>query len=171
MATAAGGSAVDQAAAASASADVDFRYWRLWVSADGHTHLTPSTMSGFEEVGYSKSPQAVREKGIPPPRKVVFTELPAQFDNPWHFCPASQFVTVQRGQWWVKTTDGSKQRLGPNDVLYQDNTSDIMDKLKDGSSALIEHAGQHCSGTDGETCQQIIIQVDREPCVGEKVPF
>ena len=40
-------------------------------------------MSGFDMVGYSKSPQAVRQEGIPEPKKLIFTELPPKFDNPW----------------------------------------------------------------------------------------
>lgn len=107
---------------AMAAAEVDLRYWRLWVSGDGETHVTQARMGGFELVGYSSAPQAVREKGIPEPTKVIFTELPAGFDNPWHHCPSPQFVVVCKGSWYVETTDGTRVTLGTQDVLYQDNT-------------------------------------------------
>ena len=70
-------------ATSTAPPEVNYQYWRLWVSDDGATHVTQSKMSGFDMVGYSKSPQAVRQEGIPEPKKLIFTELPPKFDNPW----------------------------------------------------------------------------------------
>jgi len=156
------------AARAGGDEDVDFKYWRLWVSTDGHTHISQTSISDFEMKGYSKAPQAVRERGIPEPVKTVFTQLPRAFDNPWHYCPTSQFVFVTKGSWWIQTTDGTRVTLGTNDLLYQDNSEAVAELLGD---VGLENAGKHASGTDDDLCQQVIVQVKRDPVLNENKPF
>eukprot|EP00958_Prasinococcus_capsulatus_P025409 scaffold4280_cov385-Prasinococcus_capsulatus_cf.AAC.8 len=63
-------------------------------------------MQKLESKAYAKTLQAVRDKELPAATKIVFTEIGPSFDNPWHPCPAPQFVTVLSGTWWVETSDG-----------------------------------------------------------------
>ena len=65
-------------------------------------------------------------------------------------------------------TDGTRVTLGPQDILYQDNVPDIMKMV---GETAVPNAGQHYSGTEGDICQQVIVQVDRAPVLNEDIPF
>jgi len=137
------------------------QYTHLWTSADGETHLEECRVSDMEVKGYSGTPQAVRD-GLPAPTSVVFTELPSDFDNPWHLCPAPQWVITLRGGWFVKASDGTTKEFGPGDVLFQDNTS----------NSPAASSPRHYSGTVGRgPCQQMIVQVAWAPQVDHPAPF
>ena len=75
---------------------------------------------------------------------------------------------VTCGSWYVETTDGTRVTLGPKDILYQDNVPEIMEMV---GETTIPNAGQHYSGTEDDVCQQVIVQVDREPVLNEAIPY
>jgi len=136
-------------------------YTHLWVSADGETHIKECTVSKLEPKGYSGAPQMVRD-GLPPPTNVVFTELSADFDNPWHVAPCAQWVVTLRGSWYVKTSDGTRREFGPGDVLFQDNTF----------NSPCPKQAEHYSGNAGRgPCQQMICQIAWAPQVDNPGPF
>ena len=137
-------------------------YTHLWVDSAGETHIEECTVAGLESKGYSGSPQLVRDQGLPAPTNVVFTELSADFDNPWHVAPQPQWVITLKGSWYVKTSDGTRKEFGPGDVLFQDNTA----------NSPAAKAGEHYSGTAGRgPCQQMIVQVAWAPQVDKPGPF
>lgn len=146
------------------SAPEDFRYTHLWASADGETHLQSCTAKDFESKGYSGSPQWVLGLGKRfTPTSLTLTQVDPGWDNPWHPCPAPQFVVTLSGSWFLRTSDGSEVRFKAGDVLWQDNTKDCPSAKP----------AQHCSGTVGdEPCRQLLVQVGGwTPEVDKPGPF
>jgi hypothetical protein len=116
-------SVVSAAAASPLPADEGtIRFNRLWVSADGKTHLKSCTVQNLTRTPLpgGKTAQYVRSVGkAVPPSNLIFTQQTG--DNPWHQCPTTQIVVTLAGRWFVNTTDGDSVVMGPGDVLYQDD--------------------------------------------------
>ncbi|ACI65193.1 predicted protein [Phaeodactylum tricornutum CCAP 1055/1] len=131
------------------------KYFQLVVDSDGGTSMVTRTFQNVEEKGYAKTPQLVTQldNAFGVPTDVVFTQLMGE--NPWHHCPAPQFVICLAGGWYVKTNDGNTVNLLPGDVLFQDNTENHPAAKENTKNA------QHYSGSlNGEPCDQMIVQLD-----------
>lgn len=132
------------------------RYHQLYVGSDGYTHIARDlTVSKMEKKDFtsSSSLQYVRSF-ISDEFDVVNTIVTQQFgENPWHYCPAPQFVVTLAGRWFVRTPDGDEIVMGPGDLLYQDNTSEHP-KAVEGTRQCM-----HYSGAVEGPCNQLIIQL------------
>lgn len=114
----------------------------------------------------------VKEQGAPQysyfadtPVKTIFTQLDVGNTQPPHNCPHVQFVVTLSGQWFVKTSDGTRHVFSAGDVLFQDNTKDNP-AAKKGAKAM------HESGTEGDVpCRQLMLFVDRKPEVDNPGPL
>ena len=132
------------------------RYHQLYVATDGNTRLARDqkfSQMVKKDFTSSSSIQYVRSFSAEE-LEVVNTIVTQQFgDNPWHYCPAPQFVITLAGRWFVRTPDGDELVMQPGDVLYQDNTKD---------HPLAQQGTRHCmhySGAVGGACNQLIIQL------------
>ena len=134
-------------------------FTRLWVSADGHTHLKACDVAKLARhpLPGGKTAQYVRDlKGVLTPSDIIFTQQTG--DNPWHQCPTTQFVVTLAGSWFVNTTDGDSVVMGPGHVLFQDDYKGLM---------VNGTAPQHYSGATGEPCNQMVVSVPRPAAVGD----
>lgn len=83
--------------------------------------------------------------------RILFAELPADFDGDWHENPAPQWIICLSGRWWVETMDFFRTEMGPGDVMFG----------RDQGS----HKGRgHRSGVVGsEPARLMIVQLDHVP--------
>jgi hypothetical protein len=132
------------------------RYHQLYVGPDGYTKIARDlAVSNMEKQDFtsSSSLQYVRSFSSDD-FEVVNTILTQQFgENPWHYCPAPQFVVTLAGRWFVRTPDGNEIVMGPGDLLYQDNTKEHP-KAVEGTRQCMHYSG----AVDGP-CNQLIIQL------------
>lgn len=156
-------SAVSAAAASPLPvAEGTIRFNRLWVSADGKTHLKSCTVQNLTRTPLpgGKTAQYVRSVGkAVPPSNLIFTQQTG--DNPWHQCPTTQFVVTLAGRWFVNTTDGESVVMGPGDVLFQD---DFKGREVGGVQPV------HFSGAVDGPCNQLVISApekDQSAGVGD----
>ena len=96
-------------------------YTHMYVGTDGLTHLRRGCRFGsLQKKGYAGTPQYVRN--FASDFKVKSMVVTQQFaENPWHHCPAPQFVVTTGGRWYIRTGDGDRIEFQAGDVLYQDN--------------------------------------------------
>ena len=144
-------------------------YYHLIVDGDGKTSIMKRDFANTQIKGYSNTPQVIKKinPDVAVPKDIVFTAL--RGENPWHHPPAPQIVVCLGGGWYVRTNDGVRVEFYPGDVLYQDNieahpgvtgTTTTTHASSEGH-AVIEHAGQHFSGSlNGEPCDQMIVQLE-----------
>ena len=134
-------------------------YHHLYVGADGTTRMARDVaFGGLEKRGSFGAPQYVRLLGNQttlPVTSTIVTQMVG--DNPWHYCPAPQFVVTLAGEWYITTGDGQTTTFRPGDILYQDNVPSHP-LAKAGT-----RAAQHYSGVvEGSgACNQLVIQVER----------
>jgi hypothetical protein len=130
------------------------RYTRLYVGADGLTHLQDCTVQNMTRSAHFGTAQYVRDLGDDlRPTDLTFTQQTG--DNPWHFCPHPQMVVTLSGSWFVNTTDGNTVVFEPGDVLYQDDC------------AANPGQGKHYSAAIGGPCNQLCITVNKKPKLGD----
>mmetsp|Transcript_35252 Transcript_35252/g.77566 ORF Transcript_35252/g.77566 Transcript_35252/m.77566 type:complete len:205 (+) Transcript_35252:3-617(+) len=139
------------------------RYHHLWVDDHGETHVKRDCPFGpLEKKGYASDSQQY-VKSFASDFKMADMIVTQQFgENPWHHCPAPQFVTTIAGSWYIKTTDGDVLIMKPGDVLFQDNIKSHP-RAEGGTRKAMHFSGVH----GDEPCNQLIVQVDVEPQVGE----
>ena len=135
-------------------------YHHMYVGEDGLTHIKRNCRFGsLEKKGYAGTPQYVRN--FASDFKVKTMVVTQQFaENPWHYCPSSQFVVTTAGRWYIETGDGDRIEFEVGDVLYQDNTAQHPMAVAGTQRAM------HYSGALGP-CNQLVIQVDRAPVTGQ----
>ncbi len=78
--------------------------------------------------------------------KVIFSELPADFDGDWHENPHPQWIIPLSGGWWVETMDGKRTEMRVGDLSF-------------GADQGTNGGKGHRSGVlDGQPCKMMIVQ-------------
>ena len=94
-------------------------YWHVWTDADGVSHQSRRTLSGFQLNSISAGAAAQwigpRSHGS---MDVLFTVLPPGWRGDWHENPAPQWIVPLSGAWGVETMDGERVEMGVGDVSF-----------------------------------------------------
>jgi len=143
-------------------------YVHLWVSEDGETHLADCKVKDLvlKKLPGGHSIQYVRNlvdtiPGMNSTNVIITQQLGP---NPWHHSPQTQFVVALSGSWYVNTTDGANRVLPSGTWLFQDNTASNPAAQNGTQKAM------HYSGAVGH-CNQMVLQWNKEPVVGQPCPF
>ena len=136
-------------------------YPHVYTNADGVSTIGTGTLDGFEKqsMGGSSGEQWNLEfaKG---PMKIIFSELPADFDGDWHENPRPQWILPIEGGWWVETQDGKRVELREGELSFGGDQNTKADA--DGNKG-------HRSGVlDGKPCKMMIVQLMDDTYVGAK---
>jgi len=132
------------------------RYHQLYVGRDGNVRIARDLkVSRMVEKDFTDSASLQYVRAFTSDEFEVENFIVTQQfgDNPFHYCPAPQFVVTLAGRWVVRTPDGEELIMGPGDVLYQDNTKDHP------LAVAGTHRCMHFSGAVGGACNQLVIQL------------
>ena len=90
-----------------ANTDVQPRLLHVYATADGESHL--------EEISVAPAAGTLPLTGL---RAISYK--PSKVD--WHHAPQPQFAINLTGDLQVETSDGSKRKIGPGDLVYLEDT-------------------------------------------------
>ena len=136
------------------------RYSHVYTMPDGRSSIATGELTGFESesMGGSSGEQYNLEWLARGAVRILFSELPADFDGDWHENPRPQWIVPLSGGWWVETQDGSRAEYRVGDLSFGGDQNTEPDD--DGNRG-------HRSGVlDGEPCRMMIVQLLDERYVG-----
>ncbi len=122
-------------------------YWHVYTDADGTSKQKKEYLTDFqlESMGGSSGEQW-NNKLTQGATRIIFSELPADFDGDWHENPAPQWIIPLSGGWWVETMDGQRVEMREGELSFGADQGTTGEK-------------GHKSGVlDGKPCRMMIVQ-------------
>jgi hypothetical protein len=116
-------------------------YWHVWVDDHGISHQQQRAITAFDRQSMGGAAPQWNSEQESPPRKLMFSVLPAHWRGDWHENPAPQWIVPLSGRWFVETMDGNRVEMGPGEFSFGGDQGCTQDS--DG------HQG-HRSGTVGD---------------------
>lgn len=134
-------------------------YWHVFTDQDGISSQRLRQLTKFQEksMGGNSGVQWNNEL-LEGATKIIFSELPADFDGDWHENPQPQWIIPLSGGWWVETMDGKRTEMRVGELSFG------ADQGTNGQKG-------HRSGVlDNQPCQMMIVQVtDDDRLIGGKM--
>ncbi|NJB87772.1 hypothetical protein GGR26_003558 [Lewinella marina] len=136
-------------------------YWHVYTDAEGVSRQKKKYLTDFhqESMGGNSGAQW-NNKLTEGATRVIFSELPADFNGDWHENPAPQWIIPLSGGWWVETMDGQRTEMRTGELSF-------------GADQGTKEGKGHRSGVlNGEPCRMMIVQFTDHPALagGQKAP-
>ncbi len=133
-------------------------YWHVYTDENGISRQQKRTLSAFEKESMGgDSGEQWNLKFTKHAQRIIFSELPGDFDGDWHENPEPQWIIPLEGGWWVETMDGTRVEMRKGEISF-------------GADQNTKDEKGHRSGTlDGKPCKMMIVQIkDSEKLRGGK---
>ncbi|PHI21092.1 cupin [Lewinellaceae bacterium SD302] len=134
-------------------------YWHVYTDENGVSRQRRRQLTGFElESMGGGSGEQWNNNLMQGASKVIFSELPADFDGDWHENPQPQWIIPLSGGWWVETMDGQRVEMRTGELSF-------------GADQGTNDEKGHRSGVlNNEPCRMMIVQfTENEELRGGKV--
>lgn len=126
-------------------------YWHVWVDEKGTSHQERRTLDGFERQSMGGAAPQWNAEQDDPPRKAIFTVLPAGWTGDWHENPAPQWIVPLSGRWFVETMDGERVEMGAGEVSFGGDQGCKADASG--------HKGHRSGTVGGQPCVLMLVQM------------
>ncbi len=127
-------------------------YWHVYTDTDGTSKQEQRYLTDFrlESMGGGSGEQWNNQlmKGA---SKIIFSELPADFDGDWHENPQPQWIIPLSGGWWVETMDGHRTEMRTGELSFGADQGTTDEK------------GHRSGVLDNAPCRMMIVQFPDRP--------
>ncbi|MCP9237366.1 cupin domain-containing protein [Lewinella sp. JB7] len=122
-------------------------YWHVYTDTTGTSRQQRKYLTDFDLQSMGGGSGEQWNNLLPPGKtRIIFSELPADFDGDWHENPAPQWIIPLSGGWWVETMDGTRVEMRTGELSFGED------------QGTTDQRGHRSGVLDGRPCRMMIVQ-------------